>query len=60
MILDDLGLSPMSAEQLPDLLEIIDVRYQKGLTLTSSQLPVANWHTALGDPTMADAILDLR
>lgn len=58
IILDDLGLAPMSAEQLRDLLEIIDVRYQKGSTLITSQLPVASWHEALGDPTMADAILD--
>jgi DNA replication protein DnaC len=58
LVLDDLGIAPLSAEQLRDLLEIIDVRYQKGATLITSQLPVASWHDALGDPTMADAILD--
>jgi DNA replication protein DnaC len=58
LILDDLGIAPMSAEQLRDLLEIIDERYQKGSILITSQLPVASWHEALNDPTMADAILD--
>lgn len=58
LVLDDLGLAPLSVEQLRDLLEIIDERYQKRSTLITSQLPVANWHEALGDPTMADAILD--
>ena len=58
LILDDLGIAPMSAEQLRDLLEIIDERYQKGSLLITSQLPVASWHEALNDPTMADAILD--
>jgi DNA replication protein DnaC len=58
LVLDDLGIAPLSGEQLRDLLEIIDERYQKGSTLITSQLPVTNWHEALGDPTMADAILD--
>ena len=58
LVLDDLGIAPLSMEQLRDLLEIIDERYQKRSTLITSQLPVANWHEALGDPTMADAILD--
>ena len=58
LILDDLGIAPMSAEQLRDLLEIIDERYQKGSVLITSQLPVASWHESFRDPTMADAILD--
>lgn len=58
LILDDFGIAPMSAEQLRDLLEIIDERYQKGSILITSQLPIASWHESLRDPTMADAILD--
>ena len=58
LVLDDWGIAPMSPEQLRDLLEIIDERYHKSSTLITSQLPVANWHEALNDPTMADAILD--
>lgn len=41
-----------------DLLEIIDDRYDKQSTLIASQLPVEQWHAYLGDPTLADAILD--
>jgi len=44
LVLDDLSLAPLSGEQLRDLLEIIDERYQKRSTLITSQLPVANWH----------------
>jgi len=58
LILDDWGIAPLSSEQLRDLLEIIDERYHKASTLITSQLPIANWHEALSDPTMADAILD--
>ena len=58
LILDDLGIAPMTPEHLRDLLEIIDERYNKSSTLITSQLPVANWHDTLSDPTMADAILD--
>jgi DNA replication protein DnaC len=58
LVLDDFGISPMSGEQLRDLLEIIDERYQKSSTLITSQLPIDSWHDAFGDPTMADAILD--
>jgi DNA replication protein DnaC len=58
LILDDWGIAPMSSEHLRDLLEIIDERYHKASTLITSQLPVASWHEALNDPTMADAILD--
>jgi DNA replication protein DnaC len=36
----------------------LDDRYQSRSTLVTSQLPLAHWHEALGDPTLADAILD--
>lgn len=58
LVLDDLGIAPLSGDQLRDLLEIIDERCQKGSTLITSQLPIMSWHEALNDPTMADAILD--
>jgi DNA replication protein DnaC len=58
LVLDDWGLAPLSDAQRRDLLEILDDRYDRRSTLVASQLPVANWHEALGDPTLADAILD--
>jgi DNA replication protein DnaC len=58
LILDDLGLSPMLAEQRRDLLEIMEDRHGRGSTIVTSQLPVEHWHESIGDPTIADAILD--
>ena len=58
LVLDDWGLAPLTDEGRRDLLEILDDRYDRRSTLVASQLPVENWHQALGDPTLADAILD--
>ena len=58
LILDDLGLEPLTAEQRHDLLEIVEDRYGRGATLFTSQVPVDRWHDLIGDPTLADAILD--
>ena len=58
LILDDWGLDILDGERRRDLLELLDERYQTRSTLVTSQLPVAHWHDALGDPTLADAILD--
>lgn len=58
LILDDWGLASMTAEQRRDLLEVIDDRHGRGSTIVTSQLPVEHWHEIIGDPTIADAILD--
>lgn len=58
LILDDFGLSPLTAEQRRDLLEIVEDRYGRKATIVTSQLPVEHWHEIIGDPTLADAILD--
>jgi len=58
LILDDWGLKPLGPEQRHDLLEIVEDRYGRGATLLTSQVPVDRWHDLIGDPTLADAILD--
>jgi DNA replication protein DnaC len=58
LVLDDFGLEPLTDRHRRDLLEIFDDRYGTRSTLVTSQLPVPHWHAALGDPTLADAILD--
>ena len=58
LIIDDWGPEPLNAEQRRDLLEIVDDRYDRGSLLITSQLPVNRWHEVIGDPTLADAILD--
>lgn len=58
LVLDDLGLAPLSDPERRDLLEVIEDRHGNASTLITSQLPVENWHDHIGDPTIADAILD--
>ena len=58
LIFDDLCMAPLTDEQQRDLLEILDDRFNVRSTLVTSQLPVEHWHQHLGDPTLADAILD--
>jgi DNA replication protein DnaC len=58
LILDDWGLEPLGPEQRRDLLELVEDRYGRGATLITSQVPVDRWHDLIGDPTLADAILD--
>ena len=58
VILDDWGLAPLSDENRRDLLELLDDRYDRRATVVTSQLPVDHWHEAIGEPTLADAILD--
>lgn len=58
IVIDDFGLAPIAEQTQRDLLEILDDRYDKKSTILTSQLPVEQWHACLGDPTLADAILD--
>jgi DNA replication protein DnaC len=58
LILDDWGIAPLTAEQRRDLLEIIDDRHDRAATIVTSQVPVEHWHEHIGNPTIADAVLD--
>ena len=58
LLIDDLVLRPLTPDQAADLLEVIEDRTQLRSTIVTSQLPVAHWHEALGEATVADAILD--
>ena len=57
LIIDDFGVSTLSPSERQDLLELIDDRTKKS-TLITSQIPVKAWHDVIGEPTLADAILD--
>lgn len=57
-ILDDWGLSKLTAPQRRDLLEILEDRHEQRSTLVTSQIPIEHWHKMIGEPTHADAILD--
>lgn len=58
LLLDDWGLALLTDSARRDLLEILDDRHGHRSTIVTSQLPVSNWHESIGDPTLADAILD--
>ena len=58
LIIDDWGLDVLTQQQRNDLLEIMEDRHGRGATLITSHLPTTHWHEAIGDPTLADAILD--
>jgi len=58
LILDDLGLSALSDTERRDLLEVIEDRQGRRSTIVTSQLKVKHWHEVIGEPTIADAILD--
>lgn len=58
IVIDDFALAPLTDEQRRDLLEIIENRYDRRSTIIASQVPIDHWHEIIGDPTIADAILD--
>ena len=58
VIIDDFAISPLGARDRNDLLELLDDRVGGRSTLITSQLPLDHWHDYIGDPTLADAILD--
>lgn len=58
LVLDDYGLARLNQEQRHDFLEILEDRHELKSTLVTSQLPIEKWHEQIGDPTLADAILD--
>jgi DNA replication protein DnaC len=51
-------MAPLSDGERRSFLEICDDRYGRRSTVLTSQLPVASWHAQIGDPTIADSILD--
>jgi len=58
LIVDDWGLETLTQSQRNDLLEIMEDRHGSKSTIVTSQLPTTKWHAHIGDPTLADAILD--
>jgi len=58
LILDDFGLKPLDGNQRLMLLEIIEDRHGRKSTIIASHLPVSQWHDVIGDPTIADSVLD--
>jgi DNA replication protein DnaC len=58
LVLDDFAMAPLKDSERRDFLELCDERYQSRSTILTSQVPIAHWHEQIGDPTLADSILD--
>ncbi|MGH8678224.1 MAG: IS21-like element helper ATPase IstB [Burkholderiales bacterium] len=58
LVVDDWAMTSLAEAERRDFLEICEDRYQRRSTILTSQLPVAKWHEQIGDPTLADSILD--
>ena len=58
LIIDDFGIASLTDTERRDLFEVVDERQGHGSTIITSQLPIENWHEIIGDPTIADGILD--
>lgn len=58
LVLDDFGLTTLTDQGRRDLLEVIEDRHGLRSTIITAQLPIKTWHEAIGEPTIADAILD--
>lgn len=58
LIVDDWGTALLTDEERRDLLEVVEDRYGRASTLVAAQIPLEHWHECIGDPTLADAILD--
>jgi DNA replication protein DnaC len=58
LILDDFGLAVLGDLERRDLLEVIEERQNRRSTIMTSQMKIKHWHEVIGDPTIADAIMD--
>jgi DNA replication protein DnaC len=58
LVIDDWAMAPLNETERREVWEICEDRYQTRSTILTSQLPVSHWHEQIGDPTIADGILD--
>jgi IstB-like ATP binding protein len=58
LVIDDWAMAPLNENERREVWEICEDRYQTRSTILTSQLPVSRWHEQIGDPTIADGILD--
>ena len=58
LVVDDFAMAALNEQERRDFLEVCDDRYNRRSTILTSQLPVEKWHAQIGDPTLADSILD--
>ncbi len=58
LIIDDFLMGQASADDISNILEIVEERSQLGPLIVTTQFPIDQWHKIMPDPTIADAICD--
>lgn len=58
LVVDDWAMTPLSEAEARDFWEICEDRCQTRSLVLTSQMPVAKWHSQIGDSTVAEGILD--
>ena len=58
VVIDDWAMAPLTESERRVFWEICEERYQRRSMVLTSQLPISRWHEQIGDPTLADGILD--
>jgi DNA replication protein DnaC len=58
LIVDDLGLRPLDAEEPIDIYEVIRQRYERGSMIVTSNRALEEWHPLFVDELMASAAMD--
>jgi len=58
LILDDFGLNALDNQDRQALMDIVETKHDRSSLIISTQIPVSGWHELIGEPTIADAILD--
>lgn len=58
LILDDFGLNALDSQDRQALMDIVETKHERNSIIISTQIPVSGWHELIGEPTIADAILD--
>lgn len=58
LIVDDVGLRPLAADEPIDLYELIRRRYERGSTVFTSNRAVDEWYPLFGDALLASAAMD--
>lgn len=58
LIIDDLGLKPLTPTQSDDFYEVIGERYLKKSTIFTSNRILEDWHSLFPDPVIANSAMD--
>ncbi len=58
LIVDDLGLRPLSSEEAGDLYEVIRLRHRRGCLVITSNRAIEELAALFGDPLLASAAMD--